>query len=42
MWFLNSGLDKKSERQVIKWVIFFTTMPVWGIVVLVILATILQ
>jgi hypothetical protein len=42
MFFLNVGLDKKAERQVIKWVIFFATMPIWGIALLVILATILQ
>jgi hypothetical protein len=42
MYFLNSGLDKKSERQVIKWFLFFVTMPIWGVVLLLILATILQ
>ncbi len=40
MWFLNSGLDKKSERRVIGWFLFFATLPVTGIVALLILATI--
>ncbi|MDX9915858.1 MAG: hypothetical protein RBS49_08190 [Sphaerochaeta sp.] len=42
MFFLKSGLDKKSERQVIRWFVFFATLPITGIVVLVILATIFQ
>ena len=40
MWFLNSGLDGKSERRVIAWILFFVTMPIWGVVLLIILATI--
>jgi hypothetical protein len=42
MFFLKSGLDEKSERQVIKWFVFFATLPITGIVVLITLATILQ
>lgn len=41
MWFLNSGLDKKNERQVIIFFLILKTSPIWVTALLIILGMIL-